>query len=142
MEKTIRLLKVCFWVPIFVSLLMVIICECDIMLPEPLFDDRGEYTVLMLMELLTLAVIPGALFLFKHRNIRRQLVEKKETALARYGVIRLLMIGLTLVANTYFYYLSGFNVAFGYLAIILVLVMPFIYPSNERCVQETSSKEL
>ena len=65
---------------------MVIICECDIMLPEPLFDEQGEYTVLMLMELLTLAVIPGALFLFKHRNIRRQLVEKKETAIARYGV--------------------------------------------------------
>jgi hypothetical protein len=33
------------------------------------------------------------------------------------------------------------NVAFGYMAIILVIVLPFVYPSMERCIAETSDEE-
>jgi hypothetical protein len=33
------------------------------------------------------------------------------------------------------------NVAFGYMAIILLLVLPFVYPSKARCEEETNIQE-
>ena len=47
-----------------------------------------------------------------------------------------LMLGVPMVVNTVCYYLYGFNVRFGYLAIILFLASCFIYPSRGKCEKE------
>ena len=49
-----------------------------------------------------------------------------------------MMIGLPMVANTWLYY-QFMNVAFGYMAIIGLLSLCFIYPSHARCNQEVSA---
>ena len=92
------------------------------------------------MELLTIAVIPAALYLFKIRKVKEALKAEPVAAMKKYGVMRLLMLGLPLVANTDLYYMS-MNVAFGYMAIILLLVLPFVYPSKARCEEETNFLE-
>ena len=48
------------------------------------------------------------------------------------------MLGVPLVANTDLYYMS-MNTAYGYMAIILLIVMPFVYPSKTRCEEETKN---
>ena len=45
-----------------------------------------------------------------------------------------------MVVSTILYYLF-LNVSFGYLAIILLISMVFVYPSLERCVSETTPKK-
>jgi hypothetical protein len=48
------------------------------------------------------------------------------------------LLDVPLIANTLFYewYL---NTTFGYMAIILLICQPFIYPSMARCLAETES---
>ena len=141
MEKTIRVLKIFFWAPVVIALVLVAAYESNMLLPGSLGDGGTAYGVLMTMELLTLATIPAALCLFRLPKIHRRLTGEKAAALARFGSLRLLMIGAPLVANTYLYYLSGYTVAYAYLAIILVIVLPFVYPSKARCEQETRSEK-
>jgi hypothetical protein len=40
-----------------------------------------------------------------------------------------------LLANTLLYYVF-MNTSFGYLAIIILLCMPFVYPSKDKCMAE------
>ena len=48
------------------------------------------------------------------------------------------MLLLPLWADTLLYYLY-MNTTFGYLGIILVLCLPFVYPSESRCEAETEA---
>ena len=73
-------------------------------------------------------------------KVKEALKAEPVAAMKKYGVMRLLMLGLPLVANTDLYYMS-MNVAFGYMAIILLLVLPFVYPSKARCEEEGSIQE-
>jgi hypothetical protein len=68
--------------------------------------------------------------------VREQLVLNPVSSMRRYGILRLLMLGVPLVANTDLYYMS-MNTAYGYMAIVLLIVMPFVYPSKSRCEEET-----
>ena len=56
-------------------------------------------------------------------------------ALLRFGMTRLLALCLPMVINTILYYLY-MNVAFGYLAIVLLLALTFIVPTKARCESE------
>ena len=42
--------------------------------------------------------------------------------------------------NTYLYYMY-MNPTFGYLAIILLLTLPFVMPTESRCIAETTEEE-
>ena len=101
---------------------------------------KVEFYVLTAMELLTVALIPLALYLFRIPYVHRQLIATSEPSLRKWGLFRMLMIGLPMVANTLYYYLF-MSASFGYLAIICLISMVFIYPSLERCKQETSEEE-
>ena len=54
-------------------------------------------------------------------------------------VLNLQLLLLPLLVNTLLYYMYA-NVAFGYMAIILVIVLPFVYPSMERCMSEVEAE--
>ena len=71
----------------------------------------------MAMEILTIAFIPLALKLFKLRAVAKRL--RTPQALLCLGSLRLAMLTVPMVVNTLLYYLF-MNVAFGYLAIILL----------------------
>ena len=58
----------------------------------------------------------------------------------KWGLIRLLIIEVPMLADTLLYYIY-MNTTFGYLGIMLLLCMPFVYPSMNRCIAETTEEE-
>ena len=100
-------------------------------------SQEERFIVTTVMILLTLALVPLSLRLFKFRRVAADLVDRKERALRKWGKIRLTTLGLLLFANTLLYYLYGFEPSFGYLALVVLLSMPFVYPTMSRCMAET-----
>lgn len=138
LNKVVRVLRVFFWAPIAISVMFVVLYECNMLLPGGLeMDDQGHYIMLAIVELITLAVIPLCLYLFRTKGIRRQLSQQPTQSLMRFGILRLIILGAGLVTNTLLYYMS-MTPSYGYLAIILAIAMTFIYPSKNRCEKETT----
>jgi len=98
-------------------------------------DSQKEFVITVVMELMTLAQIWLALRLFKIRQIHQDLMSRKETALRKWGVLRLVLLDIPLVANVLFYEIF-MKPTFGYLAIIVLICQPFVYPSMARCESE------
>ena len=92
------------------------------------------------MELLTLVAIPLSLRMFRFAPVRHALAVGADRALARWGTVRILLLALPMVANTLLYYLF-MSTTFGYMAIILFLCMPFVFPALGKCYYEVSMAE-
>ena len=141
MEKVSSFLKGQYVTLIAIALLMVVVYETGIITPGACEADKtSEFTVLTVMELFTVALIPLALYLFRIPFVSRALTGSPQESMRRWGLVRILMIGLTMLANTLLYYLY-MNASFGYLAIICLIAMAFVYPSTQRCKQETTPEE-
>ena len=144
MERTQKILMICCWTSIIVSLIIVLLFETNI-LESGIWTDDGSlfFTVAVIMELLLLCVAPLALYLFRIPPIRRRLKDNPSEAprqLLLWGTLRMDMLSLPMVFNTLFYYLFGLNVTFGYMAIILLLCLLLVYPSMKRCLYETTKQ--
>lgn len=115
------------------------------LLPEaiPLWQASEEtrFTLSSVFILLTLAVIPTSLRLFRFGYVERCLYIYKEKALLRWGLLRLLLLGGLLLTNLLLYYLLGEEPTFGWLSLIIVLVLPFVVPTMGRCRAETTPPE-
>lgn len=119
--------------------LIVLVYETGVLESGMMAEKKEiEFITLTTMEILTLAAIYLALRFFKMEKIRQDLVTRKEVALRKWGLLRMELLDVPLIANTLFYewYL---NTTFGYMAIILLICQPFIYPSMARCLAETES---
>lgn len=119
------------------TLLLVVLYECELVEPTDLAADAQLVFVLqVLMEMVTIVSIPAALKMFSLKAIRRKLEAQKGDALLRWGTARLNMLCLPMLVNTFLYY-QTWSPAFGYMAIILFLCLFFVYPSIGRCYDET-----
>ena len=138
MKNVKNTLTVLLWTVLALALIVVVLFETDVLLFGYYAGSgqQAEFLLTTMMELLTLAVIPLALKLFKFKRVHADLVSRKAEALRKWGLLRLLMLLVPLLVNTLLYYAYA-NVAFGYMAIILVIVLPFVYPSMQRCLSET-----
>jgi hypothetical protein len=138
MKNVKNTLTVLLWTVLALALIVVVLFETDVLMFGYYAGsgEQAEFLLTTMMELLTLAVIPLALKLFKFPRVHADLVSRKAEALRKWGLLRLLMLLVPLLVNTLLYYAYA-NVAFGYMAIILVIVLPFVYPSMERCQSET-----
>ena len=138
MKNVKNTLTVLLWTVLALALIVVVLFETDVLMFGYYAGsgEQAEFLLTTMMELLTLAVIPLALKLFKFPCVHADLVSRKAEALRKWGLLRLLMLLVPLLVNTLLYYAYA-NVAFGYMAIILVIVLPFVYPSMERCQSET-----
>lgn len=118
---------------------MVALFETDVLPCGMLKSEAGsdEFVAATLMELLTLCSIPVALRLFKFGCVQRRLVSAG--ALLRFGLLRLVTLCALMVANTLLYYMY-MNVAFGYMAIILLLCLMFVLPTMARCEAELNEQ--
>lgn len=105
-------------------------------------DKQTGYVVQMVMILLTLSLVPLALRLFKFKQIHASLLVSPATALLKWGIVRILVLGLLLVTNTLLYYIYGFEPSFGYLAVMILLTMPFVVPTMSRCKAETEEEKV
>lgn len=122
-----------------ITVVLVVLFETDV-LPSGLMatEKQTEFLLTTLMELLTLASVYMALRLFKFEKVHQDLVTRKADGLRRWGLIRLAILLLPMPLNTVLYYLF-MNTTFGYMAIILAICLPFVYPSEARCEAETES---
>ncbi len=130
-----------FCIPVLLCLLMVLLYETELL--EPGISGAGgvkEYYWVGAMELVTICTIPLALRLLKFGFVCRAIVAAPESGLKRWGICRLLMIGVPMMVNTFLYY-QFMNVAFGYMAIIGLLSLAFVYPSETRCQQEMKTAD-
>ena len=98
-------------------------------------ETQSEFFWTAFMELLTLGCVFFGLRLFKFKKVHDDLVSRKHMALSAWGALRLIMLLAPMVANTYLYYLF-MNTTFGYMAIIGLLCIPFVFPTLSRCEAE------
>lgn len=126
---------------IAVVLILVLLFENDILDNGDLATEKNaEFLLVSFMELITIVTIPLTMRLFKFKKIANALTSDQLCAPGRllfWGTFRIACLGMPLLVNTILYYLF-MNVAFGYMGIILLICMPFIYPNMERCINETT----
>ena len=132
MNKTISLLRTVLIANVGVAVVFAALYELDI-LPSGMMTGRpqDEFLSTISMELITIVFIPVALRLFKTKDVEKRLEEGNIKAFRKWGLVRILMITVPLVLNTLLYY-SFMNTTFGYMALILLICLPFIYPASRK----------
>ncbi|MCI6198201.1 MAG: hypothetical protein MR670_13460 [Prevotella sp.] len=132
MNKTISLLRTVLIANVGVAVVIAALYELDI-LPSGMMAGRpqDEFLSTISMELITIVFIPVALRLFKTKDVEKRLEEGDIKAFRKWGLVRILMITVPLVLNTLLYY-SFMNTTFGYMALILLICLPFIYPAVRK----------
>ena len=132
MNKTISLLRTVLIANVGVAVVIAALYELDI-LPSGMMTGRpqDEFLSTISMELITIVFIPVALRLFKTKDVEKRLEEGDIKAFRKWGLVRILMITVPLVLNTLLYY-SFMNTTFGYMALILLICLPFIYPASRK----------
>ena len=141
MKKISIQLMAIFTLLVAVMISIIVLYESGVLEPGGLADSKQtEFLAMTGMELTSLAGAFLGLRLFKFQKIHDELVTKKEPALLRWGILRLLILEVPMVSNTYLYYMY-MNTTFGYLAIILLLCLPFVFPTQSRCIAETTEED-
>ena len=136
MEQVIKKLWTVIITPIMFSVVVSVIFETNI-IPAGVLAHKtlAAFIFTIVMELATLLIVPLALYLFNFKSVKKQLKEQKEKALDKWGTIRLMMLTDAMFLNVLFYY-CFMNVAFAYLAIILLISVLLILPTKKRCYNE------
>ena len=123
-----------------IALAIIILYETDILEAGVMEEQKQlEFILTAMMELISLGAAFMGLRLFKFKTVHNDLVNRQEPAMWKWGVIRLLILEVPMVINTLLYYIF-MNTTFGYLAVMLLLCLPFVFPSVNRCLAETSEK--
>ena len=119
------------------------ICGEFLQMDMTVWDNPSRSTQFVcstVMILLTVCLLPLSLRLFKFKRVSEDLQERKAKALDCWGSIRLVVMGMLLVVNTFLYFAFGFESTYGYLAVVTLLCMPFVVPTMERCKAETGGE--
>lgn len=132
MKKTVNILRMLFIASVGIAVVVAALYELDI-LPSGVLADRpqDEFLCTIAMELVTIVFIPIALRLFKTKDVDRRLDEGDIKTFKTWSIVRILMITVPLLMNTLLYYIF-MNTAFGYMALILLICLPFIYPATRK----------
>lgn len=123
------------------TLIVIVLYETNILETGIMAEEKqSEFILTALMELVSLGAAFLGLRLFKFKAVHNDLVSRQEPAMMKWGTIRLLTLEVPMLADTLLYYIY-MNTTFGYLAIMLLLCLPFVFPSLNRCLDETASEE-
>lgn len=138
MKQVKNTLTCLFWSALALAVVIAVVYETGMLESGALagLSANGEFIVTTMMELLTLASVPLALKLFRFKKVHNDLMTRKADALRSWGLLRLGLLTVLLIANTLLYYIYAFEAAFGYLAVMVLLSMPFILPTMSRCQSE------
>ncbi len=130
--NTIRLLRTLLFVNVGFPVLFAVLFELDILPSGTLTGmPQEEFLATIVMELVTLVAIPVALRLFKTKNVEQSVEQGDEAAFRKWSIMRILLVTEPLLINTLCYYLF-MNTTFGYMALILLICIPFIYPASQK----------
>ena len=140
MKKVSKQLMVFYTAQVALALVAIVLFELDVLPAGIKADDKqSEFALTSVMELITLGAAFLGLRLFKFKAIHNDLVTRKEIAMWKWGMARLIILEAPMVINTLLYYIY-MNPTFGYLAIILLLCLPFVFPSYNRCVSDPTEE--
>lgn len=140
MKKTQKTLMTVYIAIVVVTLLIVALCETGVFdSGQMAHNKQAEFIATTIMELVTLGSAFLALRMFKFKAIRQELLALQAPALLKFGLLRLMLLEAPMLLNTLFYYMF-MNPTLGYMAIILLLCLPFVYPSMGRCIAETTEE--
>lgn len=141
MKKVSKQLTAFYIAQVALALVFIVLFELDV-LPVGIMseDKQSEFVLTALMEIVSLGAAFLGLRLFKFKAIHHDLVTREEKAMWKWGMTRLLILEAPMVIDTLLYYIY-LNTTFGYLAIILLLCLPFVFPSLNRCLAETSEED-
>ena len=137
MKKVSKQLMAFYVAQVALALVAVAVFELDL-LPVGVMahDKQSDFVLTFVMELMSLGGAFLGLRLFKFKVIHDDLVKRQEKAMWKWGMTRLLILEAPMVVDTLLYY-TYMNTTYGYLAIILLLCLPFVFPSLDRCLAET-----
>ena len=136
MKKTRKILLTTLWGALLVALLVILVYETSIIDQGALAGNaKAEFVTAVILELSALMLIPLVFWLFKWKKVREDMERRKEGALLTWGLLRLLMLCIPMMASILAYYLFV-NPTFYYLALILAICLFFVYPSADRCARE------
>lgn len=125
-----KTIKIIFWAVLALMLTAVILFETNEQLTGFLgVTEADEFKLLSVMEMLTLMSIFLMLRLFKFERIARQIEESPQRALPLWTSVRVAVMLVMIAANGLLYY-GTMNTTFGYLAIIMMVSLPFVYPQK------------
>ena len=123
------------------TLTVIVLYETNVLESGLMAEEKqSEFILTALMELVSLGAAFLGLRLFKFKAVHNDLVSRQEPAMMKWGTIRLLTLEVPMLADTLLYYIY-MNTTFGYLAIMLLLCLPFVFPSLNHCLAETASEE-
>ena len=123
-----------------IALAIIILYETNILEAGVMEEQKqSEFILTALMELISLGAAFLGLRLFKFKAVHQDLVSRQEPAMWKWGLVRLLILEVPMVLDTLLYYIY-MNTTFGYLAVMLLLCLPFVFPSVNRCLAETSEE--
>ena len=139
MKQISKILMIVYMVLVAIALGIIVLYETDTLEAGVwATEEQSKFLFTTLMELGSLAAAFFGLRLFKFDAVHRDLVTRQEPAMMKWGLIRLLILEVPMVADTLLYYIYMYT-TFGYLAIILLLCLPFVFPTLSRCLAETTS---
>ena len=125
-----KTIKIIFWAVLALMLAAVSLFETNEQLTGFLgMTEADEFKLLSVMEMLTLMSIFLMLRLFKFERIARQIEESPQRALPLWTSVRVAVMLVMIAANGLLYY-GTMNTTFGYLAIIMMVSLPFVYPQK------------
>ena len=136
MRKIRKTLKAIIWLSVALALAIVVLFESHAM-PSGLLAENSHqlFVATIVMELLSLALIPLAISLLRLPFVRKRLGDGQYSKYLMWSSVRIGLLAFLMVGNTLCYYLCA-AVPFGYLAIIAFLCLMVVYPTNERCSHE------
>ena len=142
MKKVSKQLTAFYIAQIVIALVIIVLFETDVLPTGIKADDKqSDFVLTALMEIISLGAAFFGLRLFKFKAIHNDLVSRKETAMWKWGMARLIILEAPMVINTLLYYIY-MNTTYGYLGIMLLLCLPFVFPSAGRCLAETTEEEV
>ena len=141
MKKVSKQLMAFYIAQIALALVVVVLFELDVLPVGVMADDKqSDFIFTALMEIVSLGAAFLGLRLFKFKAIHDDLVKRQEKAMWKWGMARLIILETPMVIDTLLYYIY-MNTTYGYLAIIMLLTLPFVFPSENRCIAETSEED-
>ena len=142
MKKVSKQLTAFYIAQIVIALVIIVLFETDVLPTGIKADDKqSDFVLTAMMEIISLGAAFFGLRLFKFKAIHNDLVSRKETAMWKWGMARLIILEAPMVINTLLYYIY-MNTTYGYLGIMLLLCLPFVFPSTGRCLAETTEEEV
>lgn len=135
MKETIKKLQVLYFAYLAITFLIFLLSSYN-GIPEHDATSPLEFYISTFDVILSILIIPLALKLFKFKKVHDKLNTNKSEALLYYGIIRMAILNNMLLLNTALYAILFGSPTYGYLAIIFLIAMIFIYPSRGRCYSE------